>query len=162
MEELFNNDTIIIGSIIVNVILIIFCIVNYIKLSKVKKEYKSFMKKLGKGDNIDEMLKEYITNVEKVSEQNEELKAKYEKIEEEKTKCIQKVGMVRYSAFKNVGSDLSFALAMLDEKNNGVLLNGIYSTESSNIYAKPVENGITNYTITEEEKEAINKAITAK
>ena len=76
--------------------------------------------------------------------------------------CIQKIGIVRYNAFKDTGSDLSFALAMLDEKNNGVVLNGIYSREMSNIYAKPVENGVSKYTISDEEKEAIQRAIEDK
>ncbi len=71
----------------------------------------------------------------------------------------EKVGIVRYNAFQDTGSDLSFALALLDEKNNGVVLNGIYSREMSNIYAKPVENGKSKYTISEEENLAIEKAI---
>ena len=73
--------------------------------------------------------------------------------------CIQKVGIYRYNAYKDTGSDLSFTLALLDEKNNGVVLNGIYSREMSNIYAKPVENGDSPYKITEEEGEAIKRAI---
>ena len=48
---------------------------------------------------------------------------------------------------------------MLDENNSGVVLNGIYSREMSNIYAKPVENGKSKYTISEEEMEAIEKAV---
>ena len=76
-------------------------------------------------------------------------------------KCIQKVGIVRYSAFKDTGSDLSFAVAMLDENNDGVVFNGIYSREMSNIYAKPVKNGVSEYTLSEEEKEAIRRAIEA-
>ena len=67
--------------------------------------------------------------------------------------------MVRYSAFKDTGSDLSFAVAMLDENNDGVVFNGIYSREMSNIYAKPVKKGVSEYTLSEEEKEAIRRAI---
>ena len=67
--------------------------------------------------------------------------------------------MVRYSAFKDTGSDLSFALALLDENNNGVVLNGIYSREMSNIYAKPVEQAKSHYTLSEEEQQAIQQAI---
>ena len=50
---------------------------------------------------------------------------------------------------------------MLDEKNDGVVFNGIYSREMSNIYAKPVKNGVSEYTLSEEEKEAIRRAIEA-
>ena len=73
--------------------------------------------------------------------------------------CIQKVGIVRYSAFQDTGSDLSFSLALLDEKDNGVVMNGIYSREMSNIYAKPVEAGKSSYTLSEEEQQAIKKAM---
>ena len=73
--------------------------------------------------------------------------------------CIQKVGIFRYSAFQDTGSDLSFTLALLDEHNNGVVFNGIYSREMSNIYAKPIENGNSKYTLSEEEQVAIKKAI---
>ena len=97
--------------------------------------------------------------VDKVEKENSEIKHLINIVDEDVRNCIQKVGIVRYSAFKDTGSDLSFALALLDEKNNGVVLNGIYSREMSNIYAKPVENGKSTYTISKEEEEAIKKAM---
>ena len=76
--------------------------------------------------------------------------------------CIQKIGLVRYNAFKDVGSDLSFAIAMLDRNDNGVILNGLYGSESSNIYAKPIKNGISKYQLSEEEKTALEIAEQSK
>ena len=77
-----------------------------------------------------------------------------------KTKnCLQKVGIYRYNAYKDTGSDLSFAVCLLDEKNDGVVFNGIYSRDMSNIYAKPIENGMSKYKVTPEEQEAINRAM---
>ena len=73
--------------------------------------------------------------------------------------CIQKIGVVRYNAYNDAGNDLSFAVALLDEKNNGIVFNGIYSREMSNIYAKPIIDGKCEYNITKEENEALNKAI---
>lgn len=162
MEEILiflKSDTFIIVLLAINIVLFCLCIVNHIKLSKTKKEYTKFMKKIGNGSNIDQMLKEYIEKVEKVSKENKELAEYIKKLENEKMKCIQKVGIVRYSAFKDVGSDLSFALALLDDNNNGVVLNGIYSADSSNIYAKPITNGISKYTMIDEEKQAIAQAL---
>ncbi len=72
---------------------------------------------------------------------------------------FKKYGIYRYNAYQDTGSELSFTLALLDEKNNGVVLNGIYSREMSNIYAKPIENGKSSYKMTEEEKEAIKRAM---
>ena len=130
-------------------------IILYLKLRKLNKNYNAFMKKLGKGDNIDEMLKKYIQKVEQVESKNGELEAYCHRLDKDMTTCLQKIGMVRYSAFKDTGSDLSFALALLDDNNNGVILNGIYSREMSNIYAKQVIKGETSSKISEEEKEAL-------
>ena len=100
-----------------------------------------------------------MNKVDRVEEQNTQIISFCQNLDEDIAKCIQKVGIVRYSAFKDTGSDLSFAAALLDEKNNGIVFNGIYSREISNIYAKPVENGNSKYTLSDEEVEAIEKAV---
>lgn len=141
------------------IILLILYIINCIRLRKIRKEYKIFMKKLGNGNNIEEMLKSYIYKVEDIDAKNQEIQAYCNKLDNDMIKCIQKIGIVRYSAFKDIGSDLSFTLALLDEKNDGVILNGIYSRELSNIYAKPIQNGTSTYTLSEEEKQAIDLAM---
>ena len=120
------------------------------------------MQKLGNGKNIEEDLENYMYKTQRVENQNLEILNNIKNIENDVSKCIQKIGIVRYSAFKDTGSDLSFALALLDENNDGVVLNGIYSREMSNIYAKPVEKGKSSYTISEEEAQAIEKAIQSK
>ena len=67
--------------------------------------------------------------------------------------------MVRYNAFQDTGSNLSFAVALLDSNNTGIVLNGIYSRDGSNIYSKPIQEGKSNFVLSDEEKEAINQAI---
>ncbi len=162
MESMLNflrTDLFLIIILLGIILLLMLYIANSIKLSKLRKSYKQFMKKLGKGEQIDEILKKYIDTVEKVEENQEELENYYNKLDENMNTCMQKVGLVRYSAFKDTGSDLSFALAILDKYNDGIVLNGIYSREMSNIYAKPIKEGKSTYTLSEEEKEAIEKAI---
>lgn len=126
---------------------------------KLNNRYKNFMKKIGNGKNLEEDLENYMYKVDRVEKQNAEITNFCKNLDEDISKCIQKVGIVRYSAFKDTGSDLSFAVALLDEKNNGIVFNGIYSREMSNIYAKPVENGKSKYTLSNEESEAIEKAV---
>lgn len=160
--EIMKTDTfVLIQAILVFVLLIAF-ISTLIKMGKINKKYSQFLKKLGNGQNIDEDLETYMYRVEKVEKQNAEVISYVKNLDKDLENCIQKIGIVRYNAFKDTGSDLSFALAMLDENNNGVVLNGIYSREMSNIYAKPVENGKSSYTISEEEKQAIQKAVNSK
>lgn len=162
MEEILKflrTDAFLIVLVVVIFILFLLYIANVIKLSKLRKSYKEFMKRLGNGNNLEEMLKKYIQSVDKVEEENKSLANYCRQIDQNMGKCLQKVGIVRYNAFQDTGSDLSFTLALLDENNNGVVLNGIYSREMSNIYAKPVENGKSLNTLSEEEKEAIRKAM---
>jgi len=147
------------GLIIFIMILIILYITNIVKLGKIRRNYISFMNKVGNGENIQESLEKYVKQVEEVKKENETLKKGIQQLETGVAGCIQKVGLIRYSAFKDTGSDLSFTLALLNKENTGVVLNGIYSRDMSNIYAKPVQNGESSYKITEEENEAIKMAI---
>ena len=92
-------------------------------------------------------------------EEIRKLSVHYKELDKKTEKCIQKVGIVRYNAYKDTGSDLSFAVCLLDEKNNGIVFNGIYSRDMSNIYAKPIEDGKSKYKVTPEEQEAISRAM---
>lgn len=157
--EILKTDTFLLILAIVVLLLIIGFIIVIVKFSSINKKYNTLMNKLGNGKNIDETLEKYMDKVSSVEVQNAEIMQYVTKLDKDMEKCIQKIGIVRYSAFKDTGSDLSFALAMLDENNNGVVFNGIYSREMSNIYAKPLEEGKSKYTISKEEQEAIDKAI---
>lgn len=157
--DFLRTDTfllILLGGII---LLFILYISNIIKLNKIRKNYSKFMERLGNGNNVDEMLRAYIYEVEKVENKNEEIVSYCKELNNHIAKCTQKIGIVRYNAFRDTGSDLSFALALLNENNDGVILNGIYARDMSNIYAKPIENGQSKYTLSNEEKEALAKAI---
>lgn len=162
MEEFINtvgmnNIILIFGGLIV--ILLIAFLILLGKVISMNKRYKKFMLKLGEGKDLQEDLENYMYRVERVEKQNAEILGKITGLDKDLENCVQKVGILRYSAFQDTGSDLSFTLALLDEHDNGVVFNGIYSREMSNIYAKPVENGKSKYTLSEEEQEAIKRAI---
>ncbi len=157
--EFINTDNFLLILSILTIVLIIFCIILFVKYYKLNKRYNNFIRKMSKGSNFEETLNIYMKKVNDVSEKNDEIIKYCQKLDNNISKCIKKVGIVRYNAFKDTGSDLSFTLALLNEANTGVVLNGIYSREMSNIYAKPITNGKSNYTISEQEKEAIDKAI---
>ena len=152
-----DNYLVILG--IVTIILFIAFLFMLISNIKLNDRYKKFMKKIGNGKNLEEDLENFMYKVDRVEKQNVQITNFCKNLDEDLSKCIQKIGIVRYSAFKDTGSDLSFAVALLDEENYGVVFNGIYSREMSNIYAKPVENANSKYTLSNEETEAIEKAV---
>ena len=162
MQELINflrtDNYLLILNILIIVLLIGF-IALLVSNMKLKEKYKKFMKKLGNGKDIEEDLSNFMYKVDRVEKQNAEIMNFCKGLDEDLSKCIQKVGIVRYSAFKDTGSDLSFAVALLDENNDGVVFNGIYSREMSNIYAKQVIDGKCSNKLSEEERQALEIAI---
>ena len=160
--EFLHSDAFLILILVLNIVLLIWSVISNIRIKNIHSKDKAFMEKLGNGKNIKDDLSIYMRRVSNTEEEIRKLSLYYKELDNKTQKCIQKVGIVRYNAYKDTGSDLSFALALLDEKNNGVVLNGIYSREMSNIYAKPIINGKSQYTISEEEQQALNKAINAE
>lgn len=144
---------------IVTLILFIIIIIQGIKLKKIRKKYQSFMNGV-EGINFEELLEIHTEKLNHTQIQMKEIEQHINRLDTQLKGCVQKVGMVRYSAFEDIGSDLSFALALLDEKDNGIIINGIFARNNSYIYAKPIQNGQSTYKLSEEETEALQRAKT--
>lgn len=151
-------NPIMILSIAVNILLAAIVILFIIKTKKIEKRYKDFISQFNKNGDVEEAFKNYIKMVNNVNEENKIIKANYLNLERKINGCIQNVGMVRYNAFDDVGSELSFAVALLDNNDNGFVINSIYGRTSSNVYAKTIENGTSKYTLSDEEIKAVNRA----
>ena len=93
--------------------------------------------------------------VEKVRENRKDIKKIYRKF----TKAIQKVGIVKYDAYQQMGGDLSFSMALLDEENNGFIMNSVHSTEGCYTYTKEVRDGKCDLELGNEERIALEKAV---
>ena len=159
MLDFFKTDIGIIILLGINLILFASVIITNFKISKIDKNNKEFIRKLGDGKDITENLEKYIDRVIDVEIGLSETNTYCKKIENQVKGCIQKVGVVKYNAYKDAGNDLSYAVALLDEKNNGIVFNGIYSKEMSNTFAKPIEEGKSRYSLTLEENQAIYRAM---
>jgi len=150
---------------VINIILIIIfgaSIVILVKLyKKLNDRYVNFMSKLGEGDKVEKILSEYLKIVNETSDKIKENEKKIETLESNLKKCVQKVGLIRYNAYGDTGSDLSFTMALMDADDNGVVVNGLYSRESSSIFAKPLVKGDTKYNLSAEEIQAIDIAKTS-
>ena len=165
MENLLTflrSDNFLIGLLVFNILLFILFLFNNRKLRKLRKAYLEFMNKLGHGNSIEEMLKDYVNSVKDIEKREDEIEKYLVRLDNTVDKCFQKIGVYRYNAFKDTGSDLSFTLAILDKENSGIMLNGIYSFEASNIYAKPIEKGKSTCTLSKEEEIALDRAIHCK
>ena len=72
---------------------------------------------------------------------------------------FQKVGIVKYDAFNQMGGQLSFSLALLDENDNGFILNSVHSTEGCYSYTKEIKGGLCDISLGDEEKKALDIAM---
>lgn len=152
------ESAILICSIAVNVILTAIVLLFMFKLIKLEKRYSEFISKFNSNENIEKTFKEIQIMVNNVNEENKIIKANCKSIEKQLNECFQNIGIVKYDAFDDVGSKLSFAIALLDNEDNGFILNSVYGRSSSNVYAKRIENGNSTQTLSEEEIKALNKA----
>lgn len=160
MEEIINEfgPYIMIGLAALILILFILVIVLFKSLSKVESKYRKLTRGVN-NKNLEEIILKYLDSVEETKKASEDVKELYEGIDSRIKDCVQKVSVVRYKAFDDVGSDLSFSLAMLDDNDDGILLTGIFGRDESTTYAKPIEKGISRYDLSEEEEEALNNAM---
>ncbi len=161
MDMLMTNLTYIVGGLGVLVIIMYVIIINlYMNLSYLKKRYRKMMAGAD-GANLERMLIGHIDETKAVVEENARIKEENKRIAGLLQKALTRVGVVRFRAFEDMGSDLSYAVALLDAENNGVILSSIFGREDSRSYVKPIEAGTSTYTLTEEEEEALHKAMQA-
>jgi len=115
---------------------------------------KIFEKKKKEPEDWKEFLARFLDLEEKHKELSEELK----KIEKENLSNFQKIGVVRFNPFKEVGSDQSFSIAILDGNDSGVVITSLYTRDENRVYGKPIKAGVSEYNLSDEEKKAIEKA----
>lgn len=110
------------------------------------------------GNSLDQLLHQYLEEVKKIRESLEKSDQRLEKVEQKLRASVDRAELIRFNAFENMGSDLSFALALLNQEGNGVVLSSINNRDESRVYAKPIVAGTSTYHLSEEEKQVIAKA----
>ncbi|MCH5254433.1 MAG: DUF4446 family protein [Lachnospiraceae bacterium] len=147
-----------IGMLALVFILLILVIVQMIRLGKLNKKYKKFMSGKNAGNLEKDIMGLYEDNkLIKVSleKDKKDIRTLSKKLES----AFQKVGIIKYDAFNQMGGQLSFCLALLDENNNGYLINSVHSSESCYSYIKEIKNGLCSIDLGDEEKKALDMAM---
>ena len=161
MESLLELDPKLLAVLTVLFVLMIFVIVvlifSRIELTRLKEKYDALIEYLGNGESRD-ILSECAEIIRNLEYENRVQEKELAEVFSILSSCVQKVSIVRYNAFDNVGSDLSYSIALLDNEDNGIILSSLYGRESSTTYAKPVSQGSSKYVLTDEEREAISSA----
>lgn len=153
----FDSDYIIIALVAVTLILLILYIVNVVQMAQLKKRYKIFMS--GKNArNLEKTLIERLDQVDELLEANTANERNIKTLFANMKFTFQKVGLVKYDAFNEMGGKLSFSLALLNETDNGFVMNAVHSREGCYTYVKEIIDGNSVIILSEEEKEAVEMA----
>lgn len=152
------NNYIIIALSAYSLLLTILIIIALVKSSNEKKRWLSFTEGVNVS-NIEELLSNNASRISALEEENRNIKAELKNIDMNLSFAVQNVGIVKYDAFDNVGNHLSFSLALLDRYKNGVVITSIYGRDFTTLYGKPVRLGKSEYPLSEEEEDAIDRAL---
>lgn len=153
-----DSDYIILGLAAVILILLVLTIINISQMRKLKKSYKVFMTGQN-GKNLEETLIKRLNQVDSLLTANSENEKNIEELFDDMQHTYQKMGLIKYDAFNEMGGKLSFSLAMLDVKNNGFIINAMHTREGCYTYIKEIVDGNSIIVLSEEEKEVLSRAM---
>ena len=143
-------------------LLILFCIlllVNLVKFKKLRRRYEAFMQGQD-GKTLEHVLKDCARKVNVNQEEVQNLKRYVAgTVERKVNNSLYKSKMLRYNAFEGMGGDLSFVWVLLDDDNNGYILNNIHNREGGYMYAKIVKKGTCEQRLSPEEEQVLRDVV---
>ena len=139
-------------------IVLVYMIKISMKMSRFIKKYKMFMRGLD-GASLERAFAARFNQMDLLEENSRNHMEEIRNIKEVQNITLNKVAIVKYDAFKEMGGKLSFALAMLDKENNGFVMNAIHSSDGCYTYVKEIVKGESYVVLGEEEKEALRQAV---
>lgn len=155
-----NMEFVLIGVAVVALILLIFwiiTIVNLIQIKKMKKKYEKFMSG-SDAKTLEETIANHLDQIDGLISSNTKNEKNIDKLTNQIKYAFQKVGLVKYDAFQEMGGKLSFSLCLLNEKEDGFIINAMHSREGCYTYIKEIIAGNCVIILSEEEKEALEMA----
>lgn len=154
----FDLTYLIIAQSVLTLILLVVVIVCLFKIRKLYRRYDIFMR--GKdAESMEEMIIKQMNEIIELKSQDRANKDSIRTANKNSRAAFQKVGIVKYNAFKGMGGNLSFVLAMLDYTNSGFVINSVHSREGCYLYIKDIDRGQTDTPLGNEEKMALEQAL---
>ena len=148
----------ILALVVIQIVQTFFLIHVNMKYNRLKRTYSSFMK--GKdGKTLEERVMEIFGKIEEARKESDNIREEIRNIEKKIKKHYQKVGIVRYNAFEGMEGNLSFALTVLDENDNGWLFDSMNTERENHNFIKEIIKGESYIELTDEEKESLEREI---
>lgn len=109
--------------------------------------------------NLEENLERLFSRLEQLGYNLNQLGSLQQECRTRLIKAVQKVSVHRFNPFEDMGGDQSFAIALLDEKDNGLLISSLHARDGTRVYSKPITQGKAEISLTEEEKMVLKEAL---
>lgn len=147
------------GIFAINIIILILMVILLIKQRRLNKKYKIFMTG-SNAENLENVMLKRFEEIDGLNANVKDILANIENINENLILTYQKLGVVKYDAFREMGGKLSFILVLLDKRDNGFLLNSVHSSrEGCYVYLKEIIKGESFLELSSEEKDALKQAL---
>lgn len=154
-----DTDLVVLICAILILVLLVLYIVQLNKTSNLRKRYMAFMSK-SDGRSLEDAFQKKFANMDFINEKLNEVDSRLNGIDENLLRTYQKIGIVKYDAFKEIGGTLSFVLTLLTKDNDGFILNSMHSnSEGCYTYIKEVRSGKVFVTLSEEESQSLEQAM---
>lgn len=154
-----NHAYILIGMVALIFVLLIFAVTILIKQHKLTMKYTKFMEG-SNGKTLEKVILDRFTDIDKLKVDSSRIHEELDEIKDNLLITIQKIGIIKYDAFMEMGGKLSFALALLDKNNDGVIINSVHSSrEGCYTYLKEIIKGESFLELSGEEKQALEEAV---
>ncbi len=128
------------------------------RYQKLARSFRLLMTGRG-GADLEATLVDFVSRMDRVEQLTQEMVQRVTAVEVQQPYHVQNVGVVRFNPFPDKGGDQSFVVAILDAHADGAVITSLSSRTDTRIYAKPVVGGQSTYTLNNEEKEAIARAM---
>ena len=163
MSSIFDNlgidpGIIIIILLVLTIFLLVKSVSSSMRLNRLERKYKTFMKG-SDAQSLEKIFVRKFAQIDKLYEAKEDHEHDILFIKKNLEKMFSKYGVERYDAFDDVGGKLSFALALLDKDNTGLILNAVHSRDNCFLYLKEIVKGESYVMLSQEEVEALRKAV---
>jgi hypothetical protein len=131
------------------------------QLQQARHHYQMLLTDANQG-NLEQILNRLFGRLDQLGSNVNQLGSMQQNMRTQLTTTMQKLAVIRFNPFEDTGGDQSFAIALLDEHDNGVVLSSLHARESTRVYAKPVQGGKSTFTLADEEKEVLLQAMGQK
>jgi hypothetical protein len=141
------------------IILIVVVLVQSARLARAVRTYRELVRDADTGASLHDRLAGSAEQAVRASERMGEMEALYAGVDSRSRRSLQHIGLVRFNPFEDTGSDQSFAIALLDDARDGIVISSLHGRANTRLFAKPVADGASSHTLSDEEAQAIRVAL---